>query len=227
MRLVAVVDGSCWAELALRHACRSLGEGDEVVLLAVSPRGGEGYLECGRMVLEAAVRRCAGGLSRVRVRTRLAVGDPRAVIPAVAAAEDAAVVTMGAVGSSELPYGPPLGEAARAVWSGCPCPVLVGSPRGVELLAGEERLLVATRRAAAPRRHRPQGPGCDAAHREPVERLSAARERGGYNPGRRFSSLPKTHPKGCLDIGLPVLPTARPFCCTAPRHRYAGRRAAR
>jgi nucleotide-binding universal stress UspA family protein len=209
MRLVAVVDGSCWSELALRHACRSLEDGDEVVLLAVSPRGGQGYLECGRMVLEAALRRCGAALSRVKVRTRLEVGDPRVVIPAVAAAEAAAVLMMGAVGSGELPYGPPLGDAARAAWAACPCPILVGSPRGVELLAGEERLLVATRRAAAPRRHR-----CDAVHRKRVAPLSGAREGGGYNQGVRFSSLPKTHPRGCFDIGLPVHPTARPFCCT-------------
>jgi nucleotide-binding universal stress UspA family protein len=214
MRLVAVVDGSCWSDLALRHACRSLEDGDEVVLLAVSPRGGQSYLECGRMVLEAALRRCGAALARVTARTRLEVGDPRAVIPAVAAAETAAVLVMGAVGSSELPYGPPLGPAARAAWTACPCPILVGSPRGVELLAGEERLLVATRRAAAPRRHR-----SDAVHREPVAPLSGIGERGGYNrddkvlfssensPDRVFQYRPPgpQRPRGLFVVLLPGL----------------------
>jgi nucleotide-binding universal stress UspA family protein len=151
MRIVACVDGSYWADLALQHACRGLEAGDEVVLLAVSTRGGPGYLECGRMVLEAALRRCSGALAGARVRTRLEVGDPRAVIPAVVAEEGAAALAMGAVGGSELPYGPLLGEAARVAWERCRCPVLVGSPRGVELLAGEEALLVAPRRPAAAR----------------------------------------------------------------------------
>jgi hypothetical protein len=220
MRLVAVVDGSGWSELALRHACRSLGEGDEVVLLAVSRRGGHGYLECGKMVLEAALRRCAGTLARLTVRTRMAVGDPRAVIPEVAAEESAGVLSMGALECGELPSPalragtrPPLGEVARAAWAASPCPILVGSPRGVELLAGEERLLVATRRAGAPHRHRRTG-RCDAVHREAVSRVSGARKRGRYNEAVRFSSLPKTHPIGCLNIGLPVHSTARPFCCT-------------
>jgi nucleotide-binding universal stress UspA family protein len=150
MRLLVCVDGSRWAYAALQSACRWLQAEDEVVLLTVCPRAGEGYLECGRMALEAAQRACAGMLSDIQVRTRLEVGDPRTVVSKVAAEERADVVVMGALGSNGLPYGPSLGETARAAWNGCTRPILVGSPRGVELLAGEECLLVGTRQDMVP-----------------------------------------------------------------------------
>jgi nucleotide-binding universal stress UspA family protein len=195
MRLLACIDGSRWAYSALQHACRGLEPEDEVVLLTVCPRGGEGYLECGRMALEAALRACSGTLAGKRVRTRLAVGDAREVIPAVAAEERAAVVVMGALGTNGLPYGPELGDTARAARARCDRPLLVGSPRGVELLAGEESLLVSTRRGAAPRfaaasrgrRTAPAGArradGCEIGHTPDVTSFTPPRGGDGYNEG--------------------------------------------
>src|SRR5262249_20877970 len=134
MRFLVCIDGSSWAYMALRYASRQFEPEDEIVLLTVCSRGGEGYLECGRMALVAALRACAGTLVGRRVRTRLEVGDPRRVIPAVAADERADVVVMGALGSNGRPHGPEFGDTARAAWARCDRPLLVGSPRGVELL---------------------------------------------------------------------------------------------
>jgi nucleotide-binding universal stress UspA family protein len=147
MRLLVHVDGSPWASLALQHAARRLDPGDEVVLLAVCPRGSEGYLECGRMVIEAAQRACAGMLAQKKVRTRLAVGDPRKVVPTLAAAEQVDLVVMGPPDPEEARTHPrgyffpreadratrPIeslvpGDLRQAVSSRCECPILTGSP---------------------------------------------------------------------------------------------------
>jgi hypothetical protein len=168
MRLLVHVDGSPWASLALQHAARRLDPGDEVVLLAVCPRGSEGYLECGRMVLEAAQRACAGLLAEKKVRTRLAVGDAGSVVPALAAEERANLVVMGPPDSNEAGtnargyFFPREGDRSprpieslapgdlwQAVSSRCECPILTGSPRGIELLVGNEAVIVSTRREAA------------------------------------------------------------------------------
>jgi len=168
MRLLVHVDGSPWASLALQHAARRLDPGDEVVLLAVCPRGSEGYLECGRMVLEAAQRACAGLLAETKVRTRLAVGDPRKVVPMLATEEQVDLVVMGPPDPEEARTHPrgyffpreedrvtrPIeslvpGDLRQAVSSRCECPILTGSPRGIELLIGNEAVLVSTRREAA------------------------------------------------------------------------------
>jgi Universal stress protein family len=168
MRLLVHVDGSPWASLALQHAARRLESGDEVVLLAVCPRGSEGYLECGRMILEAAQRACAGLLAEKKVRTRLAVGDPRNVVPALAVEERVNLVVMGPPdndGAATYARGyffpreddklmRPIeslapGDLRQALSSRCECPILTGSPRGIELLIGNQAVLVSTRREAA------------------------------------------------------------------------------
>jgi hypothetical protein len=168
MRLLVHVDGSPWASLALQHAARRLEPGDEVVLLAVCPRDSEGYLECGRMVLEVAQRASAGVLAAIQVRTRLAVGDAGRVVPALAAEEQANLVVMGPPNTNEAGthargyFFPrerdtvtrPIeslspGDLRRAMSGRCECPILTGSPRGIELLVGNEAVLVSTRREAA------------------------------------------------------------------------------
>jgi Universal stress protein family len=168
MRLLVHVDGSPWGSLALQHAARRLEAEDEVVLLAVCVRGSEGYLECGRMLLEAAQRACAGLLAEKKVRTRLAVGDPRKVVPALAVEERADLVVMGPPDTDEAAtyargyFFPreddritrPIeslapGDLRQAVSRRCECPILNGSPRGIELLIGNQAVLVATRREAA------------------------------------------------------------------------------
>jgi Universal stress protein family len=168
MRLLVHVDGSPWASLALQHSARRLEPGDEIVLLAVCPRDSEGYLECGRMVLEAAQRACAGVLAELKVRTRLAVGDAGMVVPALAAEERADLVVMGPPDTNEAGthargYLFPRerdtvtrsierlapGDLRQAMSSRCECPILTGSPRGIELLVGNEAVLVSTRREAA------------------------------------------------------------------------------
>jgi hypothetical protein len=49
------------------------------------------------------------------------------------------------MGGDGFPYLAELGEVVRAVWTGCACRVLIASPRGLELLVADERLLVARR----------------------------------------------------------------------------------
>jgi hypothetical protein len=101
------------------------------------------------------------------------------------------VVVMGALGSNGLAFGPELGDTARAAWARCDQPLLVGSPRGVELLAGDECLLVSTRRdaakghVAAGRAPAPAGARrvarCEIGHTQAVTSLTPLRSGGGYN----------------------------------------------
>jgi hypothetical protein len=165
------------------------------------------------MVLEAAERACAGMLDGTRVRTRLEVGDPRAVVAQVAADEGADVVVMGALGSNGLPYGPELGETAQATWGECTRPILVGSPRGVELLAGEECLLVATRQEVAPiQASRPmESPATESLGLErrevPLRGLrtqpSGVVEQRGVQPGEVLDGGGRDHPASTAVLLLP------------------------
>jgi hypothetical protein len=137
------MDGSRWVFSAMEHACRMLRPEDDVVLLTACPRPGDGYLECGRMILEAGEQTCARIVPGLKVRTCLVVGDlPGAALQA-AQEEGADVLILGAVGRLGLRYGPALDPTTRAIWTGMGRPILLGSPRGVEVLAGEESLLVA------------------------------------------------------------------------------------
>jgi hypothetical protein len=86
------------------------------------------------------------------VQTCLVVGElPGAALKA-AREEGADVLILGAVGRMGLRYGPALDPTTRAIWTGIGRPILLGSPHGVELLAGEESLLVAGRHTT------PRGP---------------------------------------------------------------------
>jgi nucleotide-binding universal stress UspA family protein len=164
--VLVCVDGSRWAYLALQHAGRRLDASDEVILLTVCPRAGAGYIESGRMALEAAERICAPMVAGSALRSRLMVGDPRVEIPRAVSEEGAEVVVMGALGGNGLPHGPSLGDTTRAIWEQCGRPLLVGSPQGVELLTGDETILVASRQEAALRRSvAAAGPSVAAARR--------------------------------------------------------------
>jgi hypothetical protein len=167
-RVLAYLDGSEWSIRALSWVARWPDE--PIVLLHVSPRSVDGYQECGRMVIEMAMHRCGLCPENPRLQWRLEVGDPADRIVAVCRELRPALLTMGTVGGSGGDAGlspdlreahagcsPPLltdpKELVQRVWSGCASPVLVASPRGIELLAGEERLLIASRipRTASPR----------------------------------------------------------------------------
>jgi hypothetical protein len=143
MQILAWVDDSLWTCPALQFVCRHLVPEDELVLLAVCERAGEGYLECGRMLLKRAVWACAGTLVEAPLRLRLAVGAPRAVVPRVAAEERAELVVTGSAETDERRHGPSLGDTDGIAQTRGLRPLLVGSPDGIVLLTGEEDLLVA------------------------------------------------------------------------------------
>jgi hypothetical protein len=97
------------------------------------------------MILEAGEQTCAQIAPGIRLRTCLVAGDfPEAALRA-ASEKGADVVSLGAVGRLGVPYGPALDPTTRAIWAGIGRPILLGSPHGVELLAGEESVLVAVR----------------------------------------------------------------------------------
>lgn len=150
MRVLAWVDDSPWTCRALQFVCRRLAPQDDLLLLAVCQRAGEGYLECGRMQLERAVWACAGTLAEAPLRLRLAVGDPRTVVPMVAAEERADLVVTGSAGSNERFHGLSLAATDWIAQTRGEPPLLVGSPRGIELLAGGECLLVTKWREVGP-----------------------------------------------------------------------------
>jgi hypothetical protein len=150
MRVLAWVDDSPWTCPALQFVCRRLGPQDDLVLLAVCQRAGESYLECGRMQLERVVWACAGTLAEAPLRLRLAVGDPSTVVPRVAAEERADLVVTGGVGLDERLHRPSLADTDWIAQTRGERPLLVGSRRGIELLAGEEALLVARWREVPP-----------------------------------------------------------------------------
>jgi nucleotide-binding universal stress UspA family protein len=149
MKVLTCVDGSQWSGRALQHASHFLSPTDELVLLYVAPRGGPGYVESGHMVLEAALR--ASGLDReleaypVSVRPRLCIGDPKEMIPKVAEQEDADVILMGALGVDGFPHVSDMSDTARETAERTNRPVVVCSPRGLELLLKEGRLVTQPR----------------------------------------------------------------------------------
>src|SRR4029079_15967484 len=75
MKLLVWVDGSQWSDQALAHLARSLCAEDDLLLLYVAPRAKAGYLECGRMVFEAALHHCRLPAGDRRVRCRLEIGE--------------------------------------------------------------------------------------------------------------------------------------------------------
>lgn len=148
MKVLTCVDGSQWSGHALRHACRFLSPSDELILLYVAPRGGPGYVESGRMVLEASLR--AAGLDRSReaaVQSKICIGDPKEMIPRVAEQEGADVIVMGAVGADGFPHVSDIGDTARETMERTNRPVVVCSPRGLELLLKDQGRLVTQPRA--------------------------------------------------------------------------------
>jgi nucleotide-binding universal stress UspA family protein len=138
MKALAYVDGSQWSVRALQYARDVLDQHDELVLLHVAPRGGEGYLETGRMVLEASTR--AARLDRAvetaprSVQLLLCIGDPKEWVPYVAEQEKVGVVLMGGVGVEDFPRVSAVSDTAQETVARTHCPVVVCSPRGVELL---------------------------------------------------------------------------------------------
>jgi nucleotide-binding universal stress UspA family protein len=145
MKVLTCVDGSQWSRRALQHASRFLSPTDELVLLYVAPRGGPGYVESGQMVLEASIR--ASGLEAypVTVRPRLCIGDPKEMIPQVAEQEEADVIVMGALGVDGFPHVSDMSDTARETAERTNRPVVVCSPRGLELLLKEGRLVTQPR----------------------------------------------------------------------------------
>jgi nucleotide-binding universal stress UspA family protein len=139
MTMLTYVDGSQWSGCALQHACRFLRPTDELILLYVAPRGGFGYVESGQMVLEASLH--ASGLDRApaaTVRPTLCIGDPKEMIARVAEQEDADVILMGAVGADGFPNLSDISDTARETTERTNRPVVVCSPRGLELLLKHE-----------------------------------------------------------------------------------------
>jgi nucleotide-binding universal stress UspA family protein len=145
MKLLAWVDGSQWSDQALAHLVRWLSPEDSLLLLYVAPRAKAGYLECGRMVFEAALHHGHLDTGDGRVRCRLEIGDAATRILAVCQEERPDVLAMGFAAADGFPYLTEVGETARAVWEECPCPILLASPRGIELLVTNERLLTTPR----------------------------------------------------------------------------------
>jgi nucleotide-binding universal stress UspA family protein len=145
MKVLTCVDGSQWSGRALQHASRFLSPTDELVLLYVAPRGGPGYVESGQMVLEASLR--ASGLESypLSVRPRLCIGDPKEMIPRVAEQEEADVILMGALGVDGFPHVSDMSDTARETAERTNRPVVVCSPRGLELLLKEGRLVTQPR----------------------------------------------------------------------------------
>jgi nucleotide-binding universal stress UspA family protein len=166
MKVLTCVDGSQWSGRALQHACRFLSPNDEMVLLYVAPRGGPGYVESGEMVLEASLR--ASGLDRTpgtSVRSKICIGDPKEMIPHVAEEEEADVIVMGSVGADGFPHVSDMGDTARETMERTNRPVVVCSPRGLELLLKDQGRLVTQPRAELARLARamatraPEAPG--------------------------------------------------------------------
>jgi len=145
MKVLTCVDGSQWSGRALQHACRFLSSTDELVLLYVAPRGGAGYVESGEMVLEASLR--ASGLDRVvgvapgTVQSRICIRDPRELIARVAEEEQADVILMGALGGDAMSHVTDISDTARETAERTNLPVVVCSPRGLELLLKEGRVV--------------------------------------------------------------------------------------
>jgi hypothetical protein len=149
-RVLVWVDDSPWVCQALQFACRHLEPQDDLVLLAGCPRASAGCLECGRMQLDRVMKVCAGAVAEASVRLRLAVGDPHTLLTMVAAAERPDLVVAGATGSGGQLHGGSLASTNWIAQARGDRPVLVGSPRGIELLAGEECLLIALWRKVPP-----------------------------------------------------------------------------
>jgi hypothetical protein len=141
--LLACIDGSEEAIRALRYALRR--PIDRIVLLYVAARPSAGHVECGRMALEAAIHRCGLDVEDSRVRCRLEVGERAARLLAACGEERPDVVVMG----SRIVYPAALETEALEVpysaWAECAAPVLLASRRGIELLAGAERVLIVPR----------------------------------------------------------------------------------
>lgn len=150
MKLLAWVDGSQWSDQAVSHLVRWLSAEDSLLLLYVAPRAKAGYLECGRMVFEAALLHGRLESGDGRVRCRLEIGDAATRILAVCREERPDVLAMGFAAADGFPYLTEVGETARAVWQECACPILLASPRGIELLVTNERLLTTPRVPALP-----------------------------------------------------------------------------
>jgi hypothetical protein len=186
MRILVWVDDSPWTCRALQFVCRRLVSDDELVLLVVCPRAAEGYLECGRMQLEKAVWACAGTLMETPPRLRLAVGDPHILVPLVAAEERADLVVAGVLGGSERLCEPSLDDTGWIAHTGGERTLLVGSPRGIELMAGEEGLLVTPWREVLPVSHlRPITTPCEV--------TASATDEGSYARGGPFNGRRHVH----------------------------------
>jgi nucleotide-binding universal stress UspA family protein len=138
MKALAYVDGSQWSVRALQYARDFLDPYDELLLLHVAPRGGPGYLESGRMVLEASTRAarldCAVETAPRNVHLLLCIGDPKKWVPYVAEQEKVDVILMGGVGVEDFPRVSAVSDTVRETVARTHCPVIVCSPRGVELL---------------------------------------------------------------------------------------------
>jgi universal stress protein family protein len=133
--VLVCVDGSEWAIAALRDLVRR--PLDRIVLLYVSPSAARGYVECGWMVLEAAMHRCRDLAQHPPLQCRLEVGDAASLILAVCREERAGLLALSISARSGFPTVTEGVAFARTVEAACACPVLLTSARGTELAAGE------------------------------------------------------------------------------------------
>jgi hypothetical protein len=132
------VDGSEGPLQALRHLLQwPLAR---VTLLYVSPSAADGYVECGWMILEAAMHRCRLSTRQPPFRCRLEVGDTASRIAAVCREERPDVLALVATNRHAPPAVPDARELARAVTGVCGCRVLLATRQGFDILVDEEPL---------------------------------------------------------------------------------------
>jgi hypothetical protein len=145
--VLAWIDGSEWSIRALLHLLQQ--PLDRVILLYIAPQASAGYVECGWMVLEAAMHRCRLQGETPPIECRLEVGDAASRILAVCREERPDVLAMGWAALNGSPRPSTLGALSESTWAACACQVVLASRRGIELFAGDRRLLVAPCQARA------------------------------------------------------------------------------
>jgi nucleotide-binding universal stress UspA family protein len=142
MKFLCYIDGFEWSLQALRYVARHRDVTDRLVLLHTVLRASVAELESGRRALGSALRSCCLAPTDPELECRLGVGDPASRLLAVCQEECPDLLAVGGLGGNEFPYLTELGRVARTVSAGSRCPVLLASPRGIELLLVDERLLI-------------------------------------------------------------------------------------
>jgi len=129
MTTLVPIDGSQSSLEAVKYAARRTPSGD-LLLLYVAPSGRMGDLEQGRFLLENCRRAGQGVSGRIRISTRLEVGDRRDKVSQVAAAEEIDLVVMGALGVNGLPHVDRVDDATSALTDQMQLPVVLVLPTG-------------------------------------------------------------------------------------------------